>query len=82
MTSLPASRIVGMAITAISIVLLAISIPMLMINPKFTAYGYEGGNVQIDQLVNLMIAGIIMLPFGLLFVLRHRMATRAGRQGF
>jgi len=48
------------------------SVPMLMVDPNFTAYSYQGGNPQVDQQLNLMIGGIMILPFGLIFLLKGR----------
>jgi hypothetical protein len=71
---LSSGRIAGITLTAVGLILLVTSIPMLMINPKFTAYGYEGGNAQIDLLLNAMVGGIIVLPIGLLFLFRRAKA--------
>ena len=65
------ARIVtGIALVAISLILLALSVPTLLANPKFTAYGYQGGDTQINQLLYLMMGGIMVLSAGLVFMLR------------
>ena len=64
------TRIVtGIALVIISSILLALSVPTLLVSPKFTAYGYEGGDTQINQLLHLMMGGIMVLSVGRVFML-------------
>ena len=72
MVRVSARRAIGIALTAIGLILLSMSVPMLMVDPNFTAYSYQGGNPQVDQQLNLMIGGIMILPFGLIFLLKGR----------
>lgn len=64
--------IIGIALIAVGIIFLSFSIPMIMANTAFTAYDYEGGNPQIDQLLDLVAAGALLLPFGIILLFKSR----------
>jgi uncharacterized membrane protein len=61
----------GIILTVIGFVLLVISLPPLMISPEFT-YGYQGGDSQVNQSMSFMMGGIVVLPFGIIFLFRSR----------
>lgn len=69
--------ITGIALVAVSLILLALSIPTLLVSPKFTAYGYEGGDTQINQLLYLMMGGIMVLSVGLVFMLKSGTGSKS-----
>ena len=61
----------GIILTVIGFVLLVISLPLLLTRPEFT-YGYQGGDLQINQSMSFMMGGIVVLPFGIIFLFRSR----------
>jgi cytosine/uracil/thiamine/allantoin permease len=71
MSRFSASKISGIVLTVAGLVLLSVSAPALVNNPDFT-YGYTGGTPSIDQLFLLMLFGALLLPFGILFIVKSR----------
>jgi hypothetical protein len=66
-----ASMLTGIMLTIIGFVLLIISLPSLLASPEFT-YGYQGGDLQINRSMSFMMGGIVLFPFGIIFLFRSR----------
>lgn len=77
-----ASLVVGIALFAIGVVLLSLSIPLLTANPAFTGYSYlEANNAEVNLLVQLMALGAMIIPFGLVFISKGRKANNQSLKG-
>lgn len=68
--------LISIVLIAVGMLLLFFSVPAIMRNAAFTAYEYEGGNAQIDELLDLAAAGALLLSFGILLLLKFRIIIR------
>jgi len=76
------SLVVGIALFAIGVVLLSLSIPLLTANPAFTGYSYlEANNAEVNLLVQLMALDAMIIPFGLVFISKGRKAKNQSLKG-
>jgi hypothetical protein len=71
MSRISAGKASGAILTAAGLVFLSVSLPALMNNPDFT-YGFMGETTYINQLFLLMVFGILLFPFGIIFLVKSR----------
>ena len=63
------STVAGIALFSTGVILLALSIPMLITHPEFLGYSYlKANNAEVNLLLTLMIIGVMIFPFGLIFI--------------
>ena len=70
------SIIAGIALFGTGAIILALSIPMLLTDPEFLGYSYlKANNAEVNLLLTLMINGVMIFPFGLIFISKGRTAN-------